>query len=48
MNAHFYHTFMKMADTYKRATDNQELSDMIRAFANEFAKKAGEFARKTN
>ena len=48
MNAHFYHTFMNMADTYKRATDNQEISDMIRAFANEFAKKAGEFARKTN
>ncbi|MFI5322444.1 MAG: gliding motility protein GldC [Thermodesulfobacteriota bacterium] len=48
MNAHFYFTFMKMADTYQRATRNNELSDMIRSFANEFAKKVDEFARKTN
>lgn len=48
MNAHFYFTLMKMADTYKRATNNSELSDMIRNFANEFAKKVDEFANKTN
>lgn len=48
MNAHFYFTFMKMADTYQRATRNNELSDMIRSFANEFTKKVDEFARKTN
>jgi gliding motility-associated protein GldC len=33
MNAHYYFTLMKMADTYGRATSNQELSDMIRKFA---------------
>jgi hypothetical protein len=46
MNAHFYYTLMKMADTYGRATSNQELSDMIRNFAGEFARKVGEFAVK--
>lgn len=46
MNAHFYFTLMKMADTYKRATNNSELSDMIRNFANEFARKVDEFAKK--
>lgn len=48
MNAHFYFTLMKMADTYKRATNNGELSDMIRNFASEFAKKVDEFANKVN
>lgn len=46
MNTHFYFTLMKMADTYKRATSNQELSDMIRNFAIEFAGKVDEFAEK--
>ena len=46
MNAHFYFTLMKMADTYKRATNNQELSDMISRFANEFASKVDEFVKK--
>ena len=46
MNAHYYFTLMKMADTYSRATSNQELSDMIRKFAGEFAKKVGDFAVK--
>jgi gliding motility-associated protein GldC len=46
MNAHYYYTLMKMADTYGRATSNQELSDMIRNFAGEFARKVGEFAVK--
>ena len=48
MNAHFYFTLMKMADTYARATSNQDLSDMIRTFAGEFAKKVEEFAVKPN
>jgi len=39
MSAHFYFTFMKMADTYERATKKKELSDMIRNFAKEFASK---------
>jgi gliding motility-associated protein GldC len=46
MNAHFYFSLMKMADTYGRATGNQELSDMIRNFAGEFAKRFEEFASK--
>jgi gliding motility-associated protein GldC len=46
MNAHFYFSLMKMADTYVRATGNQELSDMIRDFAGEFAKRFEEFASK--
>ncbi len=46
MNTHFYFTLMKMADTYKRATNNHELSDMIRNFAIEFAGKVEEFAKK--
>ncbi|MGH7892475.1 MAG: hypothetical protein ACREN0_09415 [Thermodesulfobacteriota bacterium] len=46
MNAHYYFTLMKMADTYGRATSNQEISDMIRKFAGEFAKKVEDFAVK--
>lgn len=44
MSAHFYFTFMKMADTYQRATNNNELSEMIRNFAREFARKVEELA----
>jgi len=44
MSAHFYFTFMKMADTYQRATNNKELSEMIRNFAREFAGKVEELA----
>lgn len=44
MSAHYYFTFMKMADTYEKATNNKELSDMIRAFATEFASKVEELA----
>jgi len=39
MSTHFYFTFMKMADTFQKATNNNELSEMIRAFAKEFASK---------
>jgi gliding motility-associated protein GldC len=46
MNAHFYFTLLKMADTYRRATKNEELSDMIIKFANEFASKVEEFVTK--
>jgi gliding motility-associated protein GldC len=44
MSTHFYFTFMKMADTYQRATNNKELSEMIRNFAREFAGKVEELA----
>lgn len=35
----FYQTFMTMADTYHRATRQDELSDDIRTFAKTFYKK---------
>ena len=44
MSAHYYFTLMKMADTYQRATNNNELSQMIRNFAKEFAIKVEELA----
>lgn len=37
MNIHFHQIFSKMADTYKRATNNSEISDMIKKFAADFA-----------
>lgn len=39
MNIHFHQTFSKMADTYQRATNNSEVSDMIKKFAADFAVK---------
>ncbi len=39
MNVHFHQVFLKMADTYKRATKNAEVAGMINDFAREFAKK---------
>lgn len=46
MNSHYYYTLMKMADTYQRATNNEELSQMLRVFAKEFASKVKDFAGK--
>jgi len=46
MNAHYYYTIMKMADTYMRATNNEELSQTMRDFANDFASKVEDFATK--
>ncbi len=42
MNAHFFLTMMKMAETYQRATNNKEIVDMIKSFANDFANKIEE------
>jgi len=39
MNILFHQTFLKMADTYNRATNNFETSELIRKFADEFADK---------
>ncbi len=39
MNVHFHQTFLKMADTYFRATQNNDVAKTIRNFANEFAAK---------
>ena len=45
MNAHYYFTLMKLAETYERATNNKELSDKIKNFANDFANSVEEFAK---
>ncbi len=39
MNIHFHQVLLKFADTYKRATKNNELADMIEKFSVQFAKK---------
>jgi gliding motility-associated protein GldC len=39
MTDFYYQTFMGMADTYMRATQQQELSDDMKNFAKEFYKK---------
>jgi len=42
MNVHFYQTFQKMADTYLRSTSNNDISKMIKNFAENFVKKCNE------
>ncbi len=37
MNALYFYTMMKMADTYEKATNNQELAKKMREYANDFA-----------
>lgn len=39
MSFHFYQTFLKMADTYQSASNNEEAGKMIRDFAYQFAEK---------
>ena len=39
MNILFHQTLLKMADTYNKATNNFEVSEMIRKFSDEFATK---------
>lgn len=46
MQVHIFQTFMKMADTYTRATGEKEQGDFIRQMAREFADKAGLFQDK--
>jgi gliding motility-associated protein GldC len=40
MNDFFFQTLMTMADTYTRATRNEELSNEMKAFARDFKTKA--------
>ncbi len=42
MNDFFFQTLMTMADTYTRATRNEQLSNEIKKFAKEFKQKADE------
>ena len=48
MNLHFYQTFMQMADTFQRATNNPEAAQLIRQFAARFAEKIGETTQGTD
>lgn len=41
MKRFFYENFFTLADTYQRATNDNELSDEIKKFAESFGKKAG-------
>lgn len=40
MNDFFFQTLLTMADTYKNATNNNEMMSDIKHFAREFAEKA--------
>lgn len=44
----FYQTFMTMADTYNRATKQNELSEEIKSFAKQFYKKFRDSQLDTN
>ena len=46
MNDFFFQTLMSMADTYKNATNNGGLAGDIKVFAQEFAQKASQVARR--
>jgi gliding motility-associated protein GldC len=39
MNIHFHQIFLKLADTYRRSTNNAEAADMIEEFSADFAEK---------
>ncbi|GMR24911.1 MAG: gliding motility protein GldC [Ignavibacteria bacterium] len=39
MNVHYHQIFLKMADTFERATRNTEVANMMRDFSSDFAKK---------
>ena len=41
MNVHFYQILQKMADTYLKATNNNEVAQMISEFSSEFADRLG-------
>ncbi len=48
MNDFFFQTMLSMADTYGKATSNQNLKADIMTFAREFAEKAAEFEARMN
>ena len=39
MNIHFHQLFLKLADTYRRSTNNKEVAQMIEDFSSHFAEK---------
>lgn len=46
MNDFYYQTIHGMADTYLRATKNQELANELKTFAKDFLKKASDALEK--
>ena len=48
MNDFFFQTFLSMADTYKRATNDADLASEIKLFARDFADKASRKAHRTS
>jgi gliding motility-associated protein GldC len=48
MNDFFYQTFFGMADTYQRATRNNELAGELKEFAKSFLKKASDALEREN
>jgi len=48
MNDFFYQTLRTMADTYSKATSNQNLKAEMLTFAQEFAEKAADFEARMN
>ena len=40
MHFFFFQSFMTMADTFQRATNDEELTQMIRSFGQQFAEKS--------
>lgn len=43
MNIHFHQIFVKMAESYSRATHNQKIEFMIKKFAADFAQRLNIF-----
>ncbi len=41
MNVHFYQTLRKMADTYIKATNNNDVAKLLSDFSSEFAERLG-------
>jgi hypothetical protein len=41
MRIHFYQVFLKMAETFERATQNSDVAEAIRDFSSDFAKRTG-------
>lgn len=45
MNLYFYQVIHKMADTYRRATNNAETANLIREFGEQFGESVGLLTR---
>jgi len=46
MNQHFYQMILKLGDTYRKSTNNSEVSKMFDDFASQFAEKINLFNKK--